>query len=295
MTVLIGGEKYTYIANAMQDEAVREPYFDLVRRVFRLDFSPWYRSGFSGSRFIPHTLYGGDTALSSVGVVLNDFKWCGSPKRYAQISTVATDPAYRGRGLNKWLMTKALCEWRDKCDCVYLYANDSVVDFYPKFGFVPAHEYRYHLPVTKKTGAFRKLDLSDRQDVDLLVRKHRESNPFSSLTVDNIEIVMFHCVTFLRDNIYYIKQHDAVVIAEFEDDSMFCHDIYSNAACDIENLLGIIASEQTRTVTLGFTPKSAAGCTITKADEANDHFFVLSGRENILKDSRVTFPFLSRA
>jgi len=57
-------------------------------------------------------------------------------------------------------METVLEEWKGNCDCIYLYANDSVVNFYPKFGFVSAYEYRYHVPTTKKDGVFRKLDMS---------------------------------------------------------------------------------------------------------------------------------------
>jgi len=146
--VFINGKKYGFVANAIHDvDAVRESYFALVQKMFGLDFRPWYNSGFCRDVFVPYTLFDGDTAVASAGVVKNEFLWQGERKMYVQISTVATDPDYRGRGLSRWLMDYVLDEWRDNCDCIYLYANDSVVDFYPKFGFVPTHEHRYSLPV----------------------------------------------------------------------------------------------------------------------------------------------------
>ena len=33
-----------------------------------------------------------------------------------------------------------LQNWSDRCDGIYLFANDTVLDFYPKFGFLPAEE-----------------------------------------------------------------------------------------------------------------------------------------------------------
>jgi len=96
------------------------------------------------------------------------------------------DSDFRKQGLNRWLIEKALNEWKEKCDGIYLYANDSVVDFYPKFGFIPIHEYRYSSTLSKKDGVFRKLNLSIPRDVNLLIRKHKESNPFSLLAMNRL-------------------------------------------------------------------------------------------------------------
>jgi len=296
LNISIGGKKYTYISNAIQNDDFRESYFNLVQQVFGLDFKPWYQTGFCKNGFIPYTLFDGDTAVSSVGIVISNFLWQGKPRNYVQISTIATAPEYRGRGLSRFLMEKVMSEWKDKCDCMYLYANDSVVDFYPKFGFIPVYEYKYSMPLTKKVGAFRKLDLSIKSDVDLLIRKHKQSNPFSLLTMnENIEMMLFHCISFLSDNIYYIEKCDAVVIAEHEDDVMFCYDIYSGISSDIHELLGIVALDGTKNVTLGFTPKTEASFTVEESDENDSKFFVLNGKENILHDNKLTFPFLSRA
>jgi GNAT superfamily N-acetyltransferase len=295
MEVSINGKNYNFISNAIKDEKLRSSYFKLIHKVFGLNFLPWYQSGYSGNDFIPYTLFLDDVAVSTVGIALNHFKWHNHSKKYVQISTVATDFNYRQQGLNKWLMAKVLEEWYNKCDCIYLYANDSVVDFYPKFGFIPTYEYRYSMPITKQNGVFRKMDLSIQKDIDLLIKKHIESNPFSLLTMDRgIELMMFHCINFLSDNIYYVEKYDAIVIAEQENGDMFCYDVYTNNFCNLDDILGIIASEGNCTATLGFTP-NGVGYTIKKANEEDTTFFVMNGKENILADNKVTFPFLSRA
>jgi GNAT superfamily N-acetyltransferase len=296
MDVSIKGKKCTFVPNAIKDERYRSGYFTLIHKVFGLDFLPWYASGYAGDAFIPYALFVGDVAVAGVGIALNNFRWHGSPKKYVQISTVATDLDYRRQGLCKWLMERALAEWHGKCDCIYLYANDSVVDFYPGFGFVPVYEYRYSMPVTKRGGAFRKMDLSSQKDVDLLIERHRVSNPFSSLAMDGgIGSMMFHCINFLRDDIYYVEKYDAVVIAEQEGNDMLCYDVYTDNRCELGDILGIIASEGIRTATLGFTPRDEDGYVVEKANEKDTTFFIMQGKENILADNKVTFPFLSRA
>ena len=53
-----------------------------------------------------------------------------------------TSPEYRHRGRIKQIMKEVDADFADK-DGVFLFANDSVLDFYPKFGFKKADEYRY--------------------------------------------------------------------------------------------------------------------------------------------------------
>ena len=294
--ILINGKEYRFTSTAIKDKASRESYFDLAQKVFGLDFGPWYQSGFFNDSFIPYTLFDNGIAVSSVGVVINNFRWGGTTKKYAQISTVMTDPDYRMQGLSRWLTEKVIEEWKNKCDSIYLYANDSVAEFYPKFGFVPVDEYRYSLPVTKKDGQYRKLNLSVQSDVDLLIKKHKESNPFSLLaTEDAAGIMMFHCITFLHDNIFYIEKYDAIVIAEQDGHGIFCHDIYSSGHADICDILGTIVFAEPCIATLGFTPKTPLGYTIKKANENDTILFVLDGMKNILAENKITFPFLTRA
>ena len=296
MRVTVNGKEYSFISNAIDETKYRESYFNLVDRVFGLDFKPWYLSGFCKGSFIPYTLFEGDAAVSTVGVVINDFTWHEGSRKYIQISTVATDPDHRCFGLSKWLTETVLNEWQSKCDCIYLYANDSVLDFYPKFGFIPVEEYLYYIPIKKTVGECRKIDLSVQNDVDILINAYNKSNPFSLFKLlSGLDLMMFHCITFLRDHIYYIEEYDAVVIARLESNELFCYDIFTDKQCSIRDILGIIASDDTTEATLGFTPSDEAGYAVDKADEDDTTVFVMSRTENIFLDSKITLPFLSRA
>lgn len=46
-----------------------------------------------------------------------------------------THPNYRGQGLAKNLLNHVIAKYEDQYDFLYLFANDTVLDFYPKFGF----------------------------------------------------------------------------------------------------------------------------------------------------------------
>lgn len=292
----IAGKTFTYIPNPLRDDERRAGYFALAKQVFGLDFGPWYGSGFCGDGFRPYTLYDGGIAVASVGVVASRFKSGAGVENYVQISTVMTAPDYRGMGLSGWLMERVLAEWRGKRDLVYLYANDSVVGFYPRYSFVETTEYAYSVTVPKREGTFRRLDLSAPGDLELLTARYRDcNNPFSAITMeDNLSQLMFHCITFLRDCLYYVEEYDAVVVAKRED-SIVCYDIYTGADCAMNDILGVLVQDEGVTVNLGFTPVDAAGCACEKSREPDTTVFVLGSGDTIFSRGKIMLPLLSRA
>lgn len=283
--------QYTFIQNPLKTENTRLPYFQLVKEVFGLDFTRWYNSGLSGGDFIPYTLFDNGKAIATVGVLTNHFVHQGQRKAHLQISTVATHKDYRNQGLSKWLLQAVLADHQGHD--IYLYANDSVKNFYPKFGFIQAHEYSYSLPIQKNNTPYTKLDLSKQQDLSLLLEKFNQGNPFSALFMDkNFGIMMFHTLNFLGECIYLVD--DAIVIAEEDKGALICYDIYTATPSSIQALLGAIAPTDI-TATLGFTPKDPTGYTIEPSHEDNTTIFVLPSNENIFTQNKITIPYLSRA
>lgn len=295
MQVSIRGLSYDFYPDALSRQDTRDSYFRLAKSVFNLEFDKWYTSGFWDDKFIPYVLYDKNVAVSSVAVCVNDVSWKRTVKRYVQISTVMTLPSYRKRGLNRWLMDHVLNVWQDQCDAFYLLGNDSVVEYYPRFGFEEFTEYDFTVPVQKTQGKCRKLDLGINADFDLLIRKYKTSNPFAELKVDNIGQFVFHCMQFLSDHIFYLECYDAVVIAEHNGKKMTCYDVLVDCGCPLGEILGAVADGNTECVQLGFTPLSVENCSIMPSREEDNHLFVRSGPENIFRDHKVLFPLLSRA
>lgn len=106
-----------------------------------------------------------------------------------------TDPQYRCRGLSAALIQEVLQEWRDRCNGFYLYANQTVLDFYPRFGFERAIETQYALPLTINGGDFVPLDMNQTESRRLLLQRYQKSNPYSRLPMlDNWGLLMFYCI-----------------------------------------------------------------------------------------------------
>ena len=294
MQCTIRGRNYELIPDTAKSTAHRDAYFALAKSVFGLDFTIWYDSGYSTDGFMPYTLFDGDRAVASVGVAITDLNWRGKPVHAAQLSTIMTANDYRGLGLSAWLMKHVLDEWKGKADLIYLHANDSVLDFYPKFGFIRAQEYVYRLPIHNNDADYRKLDLDNEQDAALLMDLYgRCNNPYSALQLVGAPPT-FHLVTNHPDNVYYVEKYNAVIVAEVERNELWCYDIYTDSHSPMADILGAVADDMT-TVRLGFTPIDDGDCSCEKLLGKHTASFAIDGDYNIFRLDKVTFPLLSQA
>ena len=296
MQYYINGQSYFYSNDIRDHDKSRHSFNELAFKTFGLSFETWYQNGYWSDRYIPHALLDGETVVANISVNLIDFVWQKQNKRYIQLGTVMTDRQYRNKGLVRWLMNKVLEQWKNQCGAMFLYANDSVLDLYPKFGFLKAEEHQFELPVHKYLSRTRLLDMSNSQDRDLLLSLYNASNPFSALTViNNPGLLMFYCTQFLRDNIYYIEDCNAIVIAQPNGTNMLCYDVFCSGSNDLEEILCIAAQEQTDTVQLGFTPIQKYQQNIKHYHEENATLFMLKDKDNIFSNNQLMFPLLSHA
>ena len=177
-----------------EHDKLRKSFFRLAWETFGLDFAPWYQGGWWTDHYIPYSFIDGEEVVANVSVNRMELERAGSRHRGIQVGTVMTRPEYRGRGLCRRLLESVLEEWRDRCDILYLLANDSVLDLYPKFGFRPAEEPLHSGPLHRTPGPLRPLDLSEEGDRKLLLDCYRASNPSSALaSVGDPGLLMFYC------------------------------------------------------------------------------------------------------
>ncbi len=296
MKYLINGIEYDYSQNVKENTRIRHSFNDLAVKIFGLSFENWYQSGYWKDAYIPHVLLHNDMVVANVSVNIMDFLFKNQPKRCVQIGTVMTDTEYRNKGLSKFLMEKVLCEWESNCDGIYLYANDSVTEFYPRFGFKKTNEFQYFLPMSGGTATAVKLNMEKDEDVALLIKMYQKGNRFSRLSMLNNEgLLMFYCGQFMKDSIYYCRDWDAVVIADFEGKTMNCYDIFGGDTADMLSIIHSIAKSQTESIHFGFTPKEPDQMQVAIRKEEDTTFFWNSSKECIFDRNKLMFPSLSHA
>lgn len=129
-----------------EDEGLRAQLDALTRLTYGFDFEAWYQAGHWRDLYIPYSLLIDGRLVANVSANFMNCMVSAETKRYIQLGTVMTHPDHRGRGYSRMLMDHVVAQWRDRCDGMYLYPNATVQQFYPRFGFVSATEYRYRVP-----------------------------------------------------------------------------------------------------------------------------------------------------
>lgn len=296
-------KKYVLLQRIKEQEIYRNSFMELAKQVFGLSFCAWYEEGFWTDRYIPYAMADGDCVVANASANIIDTVWRGERKRYIQIGTVMTRPDYRKQGLMRIILEKLIADWEDRCDGIYLYANDGVLDFYPRFGFERAEEYGYSIVLpdgAKGPGhpadRWERLDMSESGARKLLEEYYRRSNPYCALPMlDNYGLLMFYCADFMKECVYYSGQRDAVCVALKEGSTVRLLDVFGNPGCSLQELAGELPFENYSAVALGFAPDETEGCICEKLVEEDTTLFVHRDGENVFGKGRVRMPELSRA
>lgn len=294
--VLINGKEYAFIKDYKDNALFRKSYNALTQKTYGFDFEQWYQAGYWGGGYVPYSLLDGGNIIANVSISIIDFLALGENKRYIQIGTVMTDSRYRNQGLARYLIEKVIEEWKDKCDMLYLFANDSVLNFYPKFGFTVANEYQCSKTITNNNeiAVAQRLDMSLKSSIELLIEKINNSISISKLTMlKNMGLIMFYCTSFMRNNVYYLEGEDVIVIGELDGDTLYLQDIFSSTEVDLDNIIKALTNKEIKTVVLGFTPNDTRGYCVNLLQEDNTTLFVMKDKEDLFKNNKLMFPVLS--
>jgi GNAT superfamily N-acetyltransferase len=283
------------ISDYKENEVYRQSFNELAKSVFCIDFESMYQTGFWKDRYICYSYIDGDRVVSNVSVNKIDLIINGISKKAIQLGTVMTDPDYRGKGLARKLIETIINHYEDKCEMFYLFANESVLDFYPKFGFKLQKEYVYHTVVNcklGKTNTTRKLNVENAEDLELIKRMAKErirlSNKFATENTEGI--LGWYCLNVFSNCIYYIKDLDAIVIYDIEDGKINLYDVLSRKELLLEEIINQIAGIGKWKVSLNFTPDFKDADLVCEEAECNE-LFIRGGQF----PDKVTHPITARA
>ncbi|MBU3210545.1 GNAT family N-acetyltransferase [Clostridium algidicarnis] len=296
--LLINDKKYIYRCNYKDDIVLRNSFNSLTEKTYGFNFKQWYEDGYWKEKYIPYSLLDGDKVVSNVSVNIIDFLILGEQKRFVQIGTVMTDEEYRGQGLSRALMEVVLKEWEDKCDLLYLFANDSVLNFYPKFGFEQCNEYQYSINKIKveKSEKIRKMIMDNDKDREAVYNIACNTIPISKVSMkSNISLIMFYCTYFMKDSIYYLEDYDAVVICDLNEDVLSVKDVFATKEIELDKIINAMMSEKTKKIVLGFTPNDISCYEKSLVNEEDTTLFIKMGKDNPFKKGDLMFPILSHA
>lgn len=268
-----GTEGFCIEKNYRNNEALRASFNRLAEKTFGLNFENWYRNGFWKDNYIPYSVVIDGEVVSNVSVNACNMNYKGKIVKLIQLGTIMTDDNHRGNGYARALMEEVLKDYDGKVDGIYLFANDSVLEFYPKFGFKEAKEYQFTKEVTiSGECTAQNVPLRDKIDFDRTVEILDTKKQNAQLyMVNNSGLYMFYLSQFMTENLFYIEECNSYAIAEIEEDTLILHTIIGNGAVD--EVIRAFGS-QVKKVILCFTPNDARGFEKSELHEEDTTFFV---------------------
>lgn len=288
------------------DISVLNSFNRLTRNTFGFDFVKWHAAGHFGDMYVPHVIMDEEKVISNVSVNRMQFDIGGSIKNFIQLGTVMTDKVYRGQGTNKKIMESVIQEYADKVDGIYLFGNDSVLDYYPKFGFVPCEEYEYYF--TYETGndvipySMKKVDMSDETQAKqvYVVMENYFANPDvpnendGMYMSENLGLYHFWMDSVYRNSIYYLPECGAYIVGAIEFDRLYFYQIIGKEKVDLKRAARAFGDGFSEVV-LGYTPVHKEGLNVRKHKEEDCTLFIIGQDLSCVSENQMMFPILSHA
>lgn len=282
--------------NYCSNNLLRHSFNKLAQKTFDLDFEDWYQNGFWGDNYCPYSVIIDGNVAANVSVNRTDLRIDGHIKHFLQLGTVMTDKPYRNQGFIRLIMEEIEKDFREKTDGIYLFANDTVLDFYPKFGFRPSFEYQYSKQTNyMEENQFEQIVMAHPAAWTMLLDaiNHNSFHGKFDMT-NNPALIMFYVTKFMQKNVFYHRKTETYVIAELEGKKLFIHNVFSRTLDDLETVMELFGN-CTDQVILGFVPADTKGYTVEKFHEEDCTLFVKGDALGIIESEKLRIPSLSHA
>ncbi|MDF2885959.1 MAG: GCN5-related N-acetyltransferase [Lacrimispora sp.] len=287
-------DSYVFRKGYQDDERARKSFNQLAGQIFGLDFENWYQNGYWKNNYIPYSILKGDEVLANVSVSPMSFRENGELKQYIQLGTVMTSKSCRNQGMIRQLMQEIQNDYEGKADGWFLFANESVLDFYPKFGFRRSDEFEYVKAVTiDKDEAVLKVQIEESDNLLKLQESIKESCPQSSLWLESRwELTMFYALDYMSKNIYFIPEQDAYVFASLEKGQLYLHQVFGPEKVNLDRIAAAFGRE-VRSLVLGFSPIAQQGFTCRKIKDSDTVLHVKGAALDCIERECLRIPELA--
>ena len=252
--------KHNIIHNYANDKYLLKKFHEIMGEVFpSVSFREFEEKGYWSERYHPYSILKDGKIISNVCVSDMDIIYSGKKYKAAQLGAVATLPEYRNKGLSRILMEHVITEYKDKTDFIFLFANETVMEFYPKFGFVNKPEFLFvHHTNLRSEYSVRKLDLNNPKDDSLLQNMLNNRLPLcTNFGAENYRfITMWYVLNFYKDSLYYFEEENVIVIKNEADGIVKIIDVVFTEIPDWNSLLPkVIEGENTEAIKYYFSPE----------------------------------------
>lgn len=285
-----------FVKDYRENGVLRASFNQLAFKTFGIQFEDWYQLGYWGENYSPYSMIEGNRVVANVSVNKMDFLWEGELRHFFQLGTIMTDEPYRNQGLSRRLMEQVLAEYEKQSEGIYLFANDSVLDFYPKFGFYQQKEYQYSGIVNTNIGrevfAVNMMNIGERKKLQKAIQGTTGNGAFEMR--NNPELVFFYVTSFMKENVYFWERENAYIIAETEGDKLYLYAVYSEKEVSATSVIQAFGKE-IKEVVFMYTPKEKNQYMKSQVQEEDTTLFVLGKGMIDFERYGIMFPAISHA
>jgi GNAT superfamily N-acetyltransferase len=238
---------------------LHEAFMRYVPRIFpSIGFRRWYALGGWDPGYRAFAIFDGDEIVANASLQRMNVLIAGVRVNAWQFGAVGVLPDWRGRGLQRQLMSHVL-EQIDRRDLVFLFANEDVLDFYPQFGFRRVTEWLFGLEtqVEPAPSALRRLSVASAEDRALLARLAAETQPVTDRfgAADYGNVLLWYWTNFHEHDFYYHAGDEAIVIAEEDEEVLRILDVVAERPLELATYFPQLATRPTQHVEFAFTPE----------------------------------------
>lgn len=224
----------TFCKGFQKDDMRRRAYNALTRAVFDFDLEAWYQEGNWTASHIPYTFFDGDKAVASAAVNVMGLRWRGEPRGWLQIGTVMTEESYRRQGLLRRVMERIFADYGEDAD-YYLFANDTVLDFYPKFGFRRKPEFYFAASGGTGEAAALPVSLQTPEERAAFLEEARGLHNPNRLTMENDGIRQFHLSGPMKESAWRLPD-GTLAVAQPEEGVLHVQEVFTRGGDDMRPL-----------------------------------------------------------
>lgn len=239
------------VFNNSNDKEYQALLNKLLKNVF-LDFQFWYDLDLWDDNYESYAVLKNNEIVSNICVFKTKIIFNQQQYQALSIGAVATKKEYRGNGYSRILMEHIIDKYQGIP--MFLSANDSVVDFYPKFGFRPAYD---KLPVFRcdlnNELEPQKLKYDEQTVWEYVFNHINFSKKFDCLNTASINI--FHInLGHLKDCLYEIPELKTMVIAQQTGNILKLIGLFSLKEISFNQLIKFLPFKNIKKIEFAFTP-----------------------------------------
>lgn len=208
-----------------------------------------------------------------------------------------TKETYRDQGLSRRLIEEILKDYQGKVDMIFLFTNETVLEFYPKFGFSRVMEDSYLLNVSDNKGQLDQWQLVNSSDNQVAIKEKLSKRFFDEdllHTLDSQALELFYYSTACKELVYFNQLADVYMIFEIEGDMLHIYDMLGIYDVHLLDLVNSLPLKEVSEVVFHFPINTRLYPEIVVKKEVNDEdvLFVLG---DIFDVKNIKIPLLNHA